>query len=265
MSWLENNQATIEHLINYQFKNPDLLTKAFTYKSMQHQQYQNDVANNEVLVLIGNWAFDLIVTKILTEYFNQNEKNSKWTKFKKIFTKNNSKKINIAQIKKDLMQTKSLAKIIDYLDWSKLLIISNEDYLQNIHHHQAIKENLLKALIGAVAVDCNYNLNTIEKVIKKLVNFNDYFKHYHSKDTDYLHMIKAWEVEHDIILVDFDNWQTESNGKTKNYYNTFWFFIPDVGDQVFAISNQNKTKAKQELAKQVYDCLNEYHLINQKL
>ena len=78
-------------------------------------------------------------------------------------------------------------------------------------------------------------------------------------------MIKAWEVEHEIILIDFDNWQTESNGKTKNYYNTFWFFIPNVGDQIFTISNQNKTKAKQELAKQVYDCLNEYHLINQKL
>ena len=265
MSWLDDNKETVEHLINYHFHNPALLTQAFTRKSYKEEHHTQEVDDNEVLEFIGDRAFDLVVTKVLTDRFGVSENNPAWIKFKTQYLKNNPKEAIFTEIKKDLVQTKSLAKIVDYLDLSKLLRMGHGDLLQNINNQPSVKEDLFEAVIGAVTIDCDYNLTTIEKVIKKLVNFDDYFNNYHAQNVDYLSMIKEWEDQHKVVLVDFDNWQSEKNGETWNYHNTFWFFIPEVGDQVFTINNQrNKEAAKQELAHQIYDCLYDNHLINQK-
>lgn len=265
MSWLDDNKETIEKLVNYKFKNPNLITQAFTRKSYKEEHPTEQIDDNEVLEFIGDRAFDLVVTKVLTDRFGVSELNPQWIKFKTQYLKRSPKEAIFTEIKKDIVQTKSLAEIVDYLDLSKLLRMSHGDLLQNVNNQPSVKEDLFEAFIGAVTIDCNYDLTIIEKVIKRLINFDDYFNNYHAKNVDYLSIIKEWEDQHKIVLVDFDDWKSEKNGETWNYYNTFWFFIPDVGDQVFTISNQkNKDEAKQELAHQIYDCLNDYHLINQK-
>lgn len=264
MSWLDDNKQTIEHLINYHFHNPNLLMQAFTRKSYKEEHHGEEVDDNEVLEFIGDRAFDLVVTKVLTDRFGVSENNPQWIKFKTLYLKRSPKEAIFTEIKKDLVQTKSLAKIVDRLDLSKLLRMGHGDRLQNINNQPSVKEDLFEAFIGALTIDCNYDLTIIEKVIKHLINFDDYFNNYHTQNVDYLSLIKEWQDQHKIILVDFDNWQSEKNGETWNYHNEFTIAIPKIATKIFIISNQkNKEEAKQALAHQIYDWLNDLHLINQ--
>lgn len=265
MSWLDDNKETIEKLANYQFKNPNLITQAFTRKSYKEEHHTEEIDDNEVLEFIGDRAFDLVVTKVLTDRFGISEFNPEWIKFKTQYLKHSPKEAIFTEIKKDIVQTKSLARIVDQLDFSKLLRMGHGDLLQNVNNQPSVKEDLFEAFIGAVTIDCNYDLTIIEKVIKNLINFDDYFKNYHVQNVDYLSIIKEWEDQHKITLVNFDDWKNEKNGETWNYYNEFTITIPNVGNQTFTITNQkNKDAAKQALAHQIYDCLNEHHLINQR-
>ena len=265
MSWLDDNKETIENLINYQFKNPNLLVQAFTRKSYKEEHHDEAIDDNEVLEFIGDRAFDLVVTKMLTDRFGVSEANPSWIKFKTAYTKNNPKEAIFTEIKKDLVQTKSLAKIVDHLDLSKLLQMGHGDLIQKINDQPSVKEDLFEAFIGAITIDCDYDLTTIEKVIKKLIDFDEYFHNYHTQNTDYLSMIKEWEDQQKITLVNFDDWQSEKNNETWNYHNKFTIVIPGLELQHFIITNKkNKDEARQELAHQIYDYLNEHHLINQK-
>ena len=265
MSWLTNNQKNIENLIDYKFKNPNLLVQAFTRKSYKEEHHTEEIDDNEVLEFIGDRAFDLVVTKMLTDRFGVSEANPNWIKFKESYTKNNPKEAIFTEIKKDLVQTKSLARIVDHLDLSKLLRMGHGDSLQKINDQPSVKEDLFEAFIGSITIDCDYNLTTIEKVIKKLIDFDEYFNHYHTQNVDYLSIIKEWEDQQKITLVNFDNWLSEKNGEIWNYHNEFAIGVPGLQIQHFSVNNQkNKDEAKQALAHQIYDYLNENHLINQK-
>lgn len=267
MTWLEENQSKIEQLVNYQFKNPNLLLQAFTrrsYKEEHPTEKNND--DNEILEFVGDRSFDLVVTKALTNWLGINESNPNWNEFKKKYLPSKKTKEDIfTQIKKDLVQKQSLANIIDSLNLYCFLRLGNGDIKQNISEQKSVKEDLFEALIGAVTIDCNYNLETIEKVANKLIDLNKYFENYYTHNVDYISLIKEWADQHQLDLDFFDDWQSENNENIWNYHNEFDINLPEVGVHHFIVNNKkNKEEAKQELGKQIYELLKSYHLINQK-
>ena len=64
----------VESQIGYDFKNRLLLQQAFTRKS--YTQETHDGENNEVLEFIGDKVLDLIVVKVLTEYYGEIDRKS---------------------------------------------------------------------------------------------------------------------------------------------------------------------------------------------
>ena len=72
---MKDEQYTeIEQQIGYEFENRLLLQQAFTRKSYTEETHDGD--NNEVLEFIGDKVLDLIIVKVLTEYYGDiNERN----------------------------------------------------------------------------------------------------------------------------------------------------------------------------------------------
>ena len=267
MSWLEDNKEIIEHLINYQFKDSNLLLQAFTRRSY-HQE--NPVSqDNEVLEFIGDRSLDLIITKELTNKFGINDSNVNWIKFKnEHFTTKKHMEAWFTEIKKDLVQTKSLAKIISDLNLVKSLRMGNGEIKQKASEQSSVKENLFEALIGAITIDCTYNLLTIQNVINNLIDLNDYLKHYQPHNIDYISIVKEWGDKNGIDLVSYlRDWKNVSkDNEIPLWSNNFSIDLQQNGNYIsFKIDpKQNKGECKLDLAKQIYDWLDKNNLLNQK-
>ena len=70
----DEQSSEIEQQIGYEFENRLLLQQAFTRKSYTDETHDGD--NNEVLEFIGDKVLDMIIVKILTEYYGEiNDRN----------------------------------------------------------------------------------------------------------------------------------------------------------------------------------------------
>ena len=164
----------IESILGYNFKNADLLQQAFIRRSYSEE---NGGQNNEVLEFIGDKALDLAVIKIMMDRFGVITETKEWNEFKlrnpKYF---NTKKEGIfTDIKKELVQSTSLAHAINVLNLQEFLIMGRGDEQNNVQEERSVQEDLFEAIIGAVTVDSNWNLGEITEVVNTLIDFESFF------------------------------------------------------------------------------------------
>lgn len=168
------DQEHIESILGYNFRNVDLLQQAFVRRSYSEE---NGGQNNEVLEFIGDKALDFVVIKIMMDRFGVITETKEWNEFKlrnpKYF---NTKKEGIfTDIKKELVQSKSLARVINSLNLQTFLIMGKGDTQNNIQDEPSVQEDLFEAIIGAVTVDSNWNLDEITEVVRTLIDFDAFF------------------------------------------------------------------------------------------
>ncbi len=168
------NQEHIESILNYQFRNSDLLKQAFVRRSYSEE---NGGQNNEVLEFIGDKALDFVVIKIMMDRFGVITETKEWNEFKlknpKYF---NTKKEGIfTDIKKELVQSKSLAHAINVLNLQEFLIMGKGDEQNNIQEEMSVQEDLFEAIVGAVTIDSDWNIEEITEVVSTLIDFDSFF------------------------------------------------------------------------------------------
>lgn len=168
------DQEHIESILGYGFRNVDLLQQAFVRRSYSEE---NGGQNNEVLEFIGDKALDFAVIKIMMDRFGVITETKEWSEFKlknpKYF---NTKKEGVfTDIKKELVQSKSLAHAISVLNLQSFLIMGKGDIQNNIQDEPSVQEDLFEAIVGAVTVDSNWNLDEITEVVKTLIDFDAFF------------------------------------------------------------------------------------------
>lgn len=185
----------IQKTIDYPFDNSDLLRQAFVRRSYSEE---NRGENNEVLEFIGDKALDMVVVKVMTKRFG-NITDGDYHEFKTKY-----KEGKFTEIKKDLVEGKMLAKCIDKLGFNKYLILGKGDVKKNVQNEDSVKEDLFEAIVGAVAVDSNWDLESIENVVNMMLGFNDYFNNNRYDDEiDYVAEIQKWVQKHYNQLPDY--------------------------------------------------------------
>ena len=182
----------IQDQIGYNFQNTDLLQQAFVRRSYSKEYGGED---NEVLEFIGDKVLDLIVIKLLTEKygcfisdyedFNPNEEFDEFE-----CSKNEAE---LTELKKKLVQKKTLADRIEILDLADYLIMGNGDVLNNINKEISVKEDLFEAIIGAVALDSNWDIEALQDVIQIMLDPDSYFKE--DTDDNYVEFIQNWTLK----------------------------------------------------------------------
>ena len=134
---MENNDFIfIQDQIGYNFKNTDLLQQAFVRRSYSKE---NGGEDNEVLEFIGDKVLDFIIVKFLTEKygyflnecddFNENED---FNEFATDYHEN-----QLTEIKKKLVQKKTLSRRIDILGLAEYLIMGKGDVKNRVYEEDS--------------------------------------------------------------------------------------------------------------------------------
>ena len=153
-------ESTIEKVIGYTFKNKALLRQAFTRRSFTQE---NGGQNNEILEFIGDKVLDVTVVKILTDSFGEINDDGEFQ------TINGESEGKLTQIKASLVERKSLAFRMKMLDLARFLRMGKGDILNHIEDQEKVQEDLFEAIIGAVALDCGWNMTVVSDVTERML------------------------------------------------------------------------------------------------
>ena len=93
------------------------------------------------------------------------------------------------------MKTSFLAKAIETLELEKYLLMGNGDIKNNVQNQPHVKEDLLEAIIGAIAIDSCWNINAIENAVDKMLNVEYYIKNGAEEGIDYISNLQNWYVK----------------------------------------------------------------------
>ena len=153
---MELDYNKIENLIGYTFKNKMLLRQAFMRRSYA---VEHNCSDNEVLEFIGDKALDLAVVKYLAEH------NGDIVRGRGDYYCDCSE-ATLTEMKRQLVERRTLAKRIDSLAFSDYLIMGRGDIKNRVNEKESVKEDLFEAILGAVSLDCNWDIKEIQSVME---------------------------------------------------------------------------------------------------
>ena len=156
----------VESVIGYHFTNRKLLKQAFFRSSFAHE---NGRESNEVLEFIGDKVLDLAVMRILLEKYSESNKENEYFRTSK-------QEGELTKIKSELVSTSYLANSFDNFYSEDLIYYGKSDLNNKVTDVMSIKEDAFEAVIGAIALDSKWNIEKIIKVVKKLLNTNEFLK-----------------------------------------------------------------------------------------
>ena len=279
----QNDLIFIQSQIGYTFNNLDLLQQAFTRRSYSEE---NGGENNEVLEFIGDKVLDLFVVKLLISqnsnavglYKKHDPKlKNTWAYMteQKTFPDENVlvsdySEAELTEIKKLLVQKKTLANRIDELGIGYCLLMGSGDIQQNIGQENSVKEDLFEAILGAIAIDCNWDMEKLQNAVEIMLSPESILA---DGDTeDYPTLIQEWSYNKmgDIPLFRFEEshytmtWYTPFNGISQNLgyedpliNKTKWHCLLKLSNDlpIFRGFGQTQAEAKNNVCKLAYDYL----------
>ena len=191
----------VQGQIGHIFKNPNLLLQAFTRRSYASE---NGGEDNEILEFIGDKALDLAVGNLLISKYGdtQNEFSCSIDEGK------------LTQIKSRMVQKSTLARRMDELGFADHLFMGKGDIKNRVSDEPSVKEDLFEAIVGAVALDCGWDLAKICSVVEAMIVPDDFFLN--DEDDNYVRMIQDWEEQVNGVIPLF--WFKEAS------YTSTWFF-----------------------------------------
>ncbi len=236
----EEKLVFVQHQIGYDFKNIDLLKQAFTRRSFTEE---NGGENNEVLEFIGDKILDFVVVKILSENFGQYENEQQDLNFwnKKIFTGNFISLLDeskLSEIKARLVNKNALADRIDDLGFTDYVLrdflkMSKGDIANGVMNQPSVKEDLFEAILGAVALDCGWDLETLQNTVGVMLEVESSFE---TEEHNHVQFIQEW-VANDSNTVPVYLYKEAS-------YQTSWYLPFDGITQRFGLDDRQQHEVK---------------------
>lgn len=253
----------IQTRINYWFNNPDLLQQAFIRRSYSREQGGGD---NEVLEFIGDKALDFVIVKLLSEEYGDYAEN--YDDYDPDEDCNeyisDCRENKLTEMKRILVEGKTLAKRIDILDFSKYLILGKGDRKNKIYNNTSVKEDLFEAIIGAVALDSNWNIEKLEDVIDRMLDPYSYISD--DIEDQYISIVQNWSNENYGRYPDFI---CEKNVHYSPYISSFTVNMDDRyqcklilgGRESFIGYGDTSSEARRSAAEKAYNYLEENELL----
>ena len=176
------NLEYIQFHIGYTFKKKGLFCQAFTRKS--YTEENKNALHNEVLEFYGDKALDFIIMKKMSEQYGHVGVGDLYVSDKD--------EGSLTEIKKKLVCRKMLAGKIRQLDFQKRLLMGKSDYMQRTWEQESVQEDLFEAILGAVAIDSDWNVEALTNVVDRMLNPEFYFENGFDCEVDYVQLIQQW-------------------------------------------------------------------------
>lgn len=267
----------IQDQIGYCFKNLDLLQQAFVRRSYSKE---NGGEDNEVLEFIGDKVLDLIVVKFLANkygYFLSEcedfDKNSEFDEFVTEYREN-----KLTELKKKLVEKKTLARRMDMLGLDEYLIMGKGDVNNHVYEEDSVKEDLFEAILGAVALDSQWNISELEDVVDIMLAPDSELVE--NTDADYVSLIQDWTCKRNgtIPLYHFEKasyqstWYFPFHGVSQTFnllgdnqiHKILFYCLLKIDEQlpVFRGFGISKSEARKAACNVAYDYLEKHNLTN---
>lgn len=171
---------SIEKKLGYKFHNLGLLRQAFVRRTYAKE---NGGADNEILEFVGDQALDIVATRLLCSkycFFAPRPAQCSEEAVGREFCSSKTEG-DLTELKKELVKRETLAKCITRLDFTQYLIMGKGDIKNHIDREEKVKEDVFEAIIGAVAIDSNWDLDAIATTIDNILNPNTVLKNYPTK------------------------------------------------------------------------------------
>ncbi len=273
----KNDFIFIQDQIAYNFKNLDLLRQAFVRRSYSRE---NGGEDNEVLEFIGDKVLDFIVVKFLAEkygYFlsecDDFDKNKEFDEFAAEYYED-----KLTEIKKKLVEKKTLARRMDMLGLTEYLIMGKGDINNHIYEEDSVKEDLFEAILGAVALDSKWDIDELQDVVDIMLAPNSELTE--NALLDYVGQIQDWTYKTNgtIPLYHFEKasyqstWYSPFNGVSQTFqlvgdnriHKIQFYCLLKIDEQlpIFRGFGNSKSEARKAACNVAYDYLKEHNLIN---
>ncbi len=200
---------TIEEQIGYCFKNKSILEQAFTRRSyVQENQASKD---NEVLEFIGDSIIGQLVVKKLTRRYTVNINPNLTEQVLEMcevsreclpfdmggFFNCELDEAELSELKISLVQRSSLAAATERLGLEKHLILGKGDIALNVQNQASVKEDLLEAIFGAVALDSFWDMVALEALMDRLMDVDEILEKGLEDEEDYEKLLFDWFADRD--------------------------------------------------------------------
>ena len=230
--------SNICRTIGYDFANENLLRQAFTRRAFAIEHKLS--GNNEELEFLGDSVLGNIVTR---EIFRQLAEVETITTDAPLQTKYDEG--DFTKIRSSFVSKEYLAKRAETLGLDKYIL-----YGKGEESTESSKEDAIEALIGAVALDSEYNEKILEEVIDKLVCIQLGSPGLLLKETFY-DMFNSWHQKHFGRIPEYTVY-----GKGP-YRCTVRFFVPENGigvnmDQRMDMDGATRSEARELAAEFAY-------------
>ena len=245
---------TIKHIqnsIGYEFKNPRLLEQAFVRKS--YSEEHPGILSNEVLEFYGDSALSIFVSKSLFDKY------SAITEDNQFYSKKDE--AALTEIKAYNINTETLSHCIRIFGFQNYLCLNSSDIKNEVYNSPHVQEDLFEAIVGAVAVDCNWDFECICNVCNRMLKLANLDKNYISwlvnwcnengYKTPTFHLVDNRLMQFDSYIKHIDlncYWEQE---KKKN---KLALTIKELGITVYSDSDTS-FEAQMECSKKVYDII----------
>ncbi len=247
----------IQEQINYRFRNKDLLDQAFTQKTFAKE---NGWASNQVLEFIGDEVLDFYVTKILINrygFLKSSERNLTSQEFDEFLTEKNIDESDLTEIKKSLVDNKMLAHRIELMGHlEEFLYLGKGATKQKVKDEMKTKADLFEAILGAIAIDSNWNQESLYNSVCAMLNIDFYFNNGFIKDSDYVQLLQQWYQKEFKRTPEYYYKELPGGFLYEGRFNRFSVEMRLVGDnntyRDFQGLGRTKSEARYECAKHAY-------------
>ena len=210
------NLDKIQQLIEYNFKNLELLKLAFIHSS-------NGKPNNQRLEFLGDSVLDLVVANLLIK----NKSSSEGQLTKKRAT---------------LVCEENLSDIVRGMGLEQFLTFG-KSFKGEISN--AVCADLFESIIGAIYLDCDYSLTQVTDFIRKHLDFSV------CNTIDYISALQELVFQDKNSTVEYKTKELSCNGDEHNFESELYI----NGLICASAQGSSKKEAKKNVAKLVYENL----------
>ena len=243
---IENPDPIIElrSVFNYTFINENLLRQAFTRRAFSIE-YGLEGCSEE-LEFLGDTILSAVLTRELMRQFTENNCVYFTAPFQSKYNEGELTKLRQQFTNKD-----SLAARARELGLGKYILYGTGE-----QETDSSLEDMMEALIGAVTVDCNWEMSTIERFVNELLFIQlDTPDSYLKKS--YYDILNAWHQRHFGCIPTYEVHENCNKGGER-YTGDVRFCVPENEKgihtrQRLTESGDTRSKAREHAARRAYD------------
>ena len=233
---------SIQSVLSYEFKNQNLLRQAFTRRAFQIE-YGLDACSEE-LEFLGDTVLSTVVTKEMFKHCAHHDYISFDSPFQSKYDEG-----ELTKVRQQFVSKESLAARARALGLGQYILYGTGE-----KENDSSLEDMMEALIGAVVMDCNWDMPTIEMVVDELlcIQMDTSFEGFLIKS--YYDELNAWHQKRFGHIPSYKIYNA-SNGK---YRCEIQFNIPenDKGVQtsrLLSVEGETRSQAREAAANRAYN------------